>query len=96
MADDVLVRVLTGEKPGQSQPLPYVIMQAANGTYAIRMGDWKLIERDAPRQNELYNLREDVSEAQNILAANADRAAQMQKILSEARDRGYTRPDAAK
>jgi hypothetical protein len=60
------------------------------------MGDWKLIERDATRQKELYNLREDVAEAKNILAANADRAAQMQKILSAARDRGYTRPDAGK
>jgi arylsulfatase A-like enzyme len=92
---DVL-HFFTEEKPGQGQPLPYVIMHAANGTYAIRMGDWKLIERTAPKQNELYNLKEDVAEAKNVIAANADRAAQMQKILSEARDRGYTRPDAGK
>jgi arylsulfatase A len=88
-------RLFTEENPGP--PIrDHVIVHAANSTYAIRMGDWKLIERDAPKQNELYNLREDVAEAKNIHAANADRAAQMQKMLSEARDRGYTRPDAGK
>jgi len=88
-------RLFTEENPG----LPirdHVIMHAANSTYAIRMGDWKLIERAAPRQNELYNLKEDVAEAKNVIAANAERAAQMHKILSAARDRGYTRPDAGK
>jgi len=40
--------------------------------------------------------QEDVAEAKDIFAANTDRAAQMKKILSEARDRGYTRPDAGK
>jgi arylsulfatase A len=88
-------RLFTEENPGP--PIrDHVIMHAANSTYAIRMGDWKLIERKAPKQNELYNLKEDVAEAKNVIAANADRAAQMQKILSEARDRGYTRPDAGK
>ena len=94
----------TEEKPGQGQPIPYVIMKSSNpnpeGRYAIRMGDWKLIERAAPgqkpEQNELYNLREDVAETNNLIAANAERAAQMQQILSAARDRGYTRPDAGK
>ena len=88
-------RLFTEENPGP--PIrDHVIVHAANSTYAIRMGDWKLIERTAPKQNELYNLKEDVAEAKDIIAANADRAAQMQKILSEARDRGYTRPDAGK
>jgi len=71
-------------------------MHAANSTYAISMGDWKLVERKAPKQNELYNLKEDVAEAKNLMAGNADRAAQMQKLLSDARKRGYTRPDAGK
>jgi hypothetical protein len=60
------------------------------------MGDWKLVERKAPKQNELYNLKEDVAEAKDIFAANSDRAAQMQKLLSAARKRGYTRPDAGR
>jgi hypothetical protein len=41
-------------------------------------------------------IRDDVKEAQDVIAANADRAAQMQKLLSAARDRGHTRPDAGK
>jgi arylsulfatase A-like enzyme len=110
-------RAFTEEKPG-SAAREHVIVQAADATYAIRVGDWKLIERvdspqfehrnrgaaakaakraeSAPKQNELFNLQEDVAEAKDIFAANTDRAAQMKKILSEARDRGYTRPDAGK
>jgi len=88
-------RLFTEENPGP--PIrDHVIMHAANSTYAIRMGDWKLVERKAPKQNELYNIKEDVAETNNLTDANADRAAQMQKMLSEARDRGYTRPDAGK
>jgi arylsulfatase A len=88
-------RFFTEEKPGQ--PLPYVITQAFfEATYAIRMDDWKLIERAAPKQNELYNLKDDIAETKDVFAANADRAAQMQKVLSEARDRSYTRPGAGR
>ena len=88
-------RLFTEEEPG----LPvrdHVIMHAPNSTYTLRMGDWKLVERKAPIQNELYNLKEDVAETNNLIDANADRAAQMQKVLSEARERGYTRPGAGK
>ncbi len=97
-------RFFTEEEPGQGQPFPYVIMQNFRGNYAIRMGDFKFIEPWPERHkggrpyNEprLYNLKEDIGETNNIFAANADLAAQMQKVLSEARDRGYTRPDAGK
>jgi arylsulfatase A len=75
----------------------HVIMHSVNDVYSIRMSDWRLVERKAPKQNELYNLKEDVGETNNLIDTNADRAAQMQKILSEARDRGYyTRPGAGK
>jgi arylsulfatase A len=87
--------LFTEENPGPPVR-DHVIMHAANGTYALRMGDWKLVERKGPKQNELYNIKEDVGETNNLIDANADRAAQMQKILSEARDRGYTRPGAGK
>ena len=60
--------------------------------YGLMTGryDWRtrgdgggVIGKEAPLQKDIF-------------AANADLAAQMQKILSEARDRGYTRPDAGK
>ncbi len=93
-----------------------VILQAASSTYAIREGDWKLVERTAaphyeprnkkkadleakrkksgPQQDELYNLKSDPSEQKDVFAANADRAANMKRRLAQARQAGFTRPNA--
>jgi arylsulfatase A-like enzyme len=49
----------------------------------------------ASARDELYNLKDDPSEAKDVRAANPELAAQMKKFLSAARDRGYTRPGAA-
>jgi arylsulfatase A-like enzyme len=48
----------------------------------------------APKKDELFNLRDDPSEATNVIAANADIAAKMKNVLVEARKRGFTRPGA--
>jgi arylsulfatase A-like enzyme len=108
-------RALTENTPGPPVR-DHVILQAADGTYAIRMGDWKLVERvgapllaprnkkkapsaarkskPAPREDELFNLPSDPAEANNVLAANAERVARMKEFLREVRERGYSRPTA--
>ena len=115
---DVL-RAFTEVKPG-APVRDHVILQAADATYDIRMGDWKFIERaNAPqftsvrnkkkteaaakkkkaaalRRDELFNLKDDPFETKDVLAANAGLAAKLKKALVEARDRGFTRPDAGK
>jgi arylsulfatase A-like enzyme len=53
-------------------------------------------KRMAPKQNELFNLRDDPAEAANVIATHADIAAKMKTFLIEARDRGFTRPGAGK
>jgi arylsulfatase A-like enzyme len=110
-------RAFTEVKPGKPVR-DHVIVQAADATYAIRMGDLKLVERvdappfdhrnakkaaqaekkkkSAPKHNELYNLATDPAEAKDVSVDNIERAAQMKKLLAEARDRGFTRPGAAK
>ncbi|MBB5039149.1 sulfatase [Prosthecobacter dejongeii] len=50
---------------------------------AIRAGDWKLIEFFEDQHVELYNLRRDVGEADNVAAAEPDIAQKMQKQLSD-------------
>lgn len=111
------LRAFTEAKPG-APVRDHVILQSADATYAIRSGDWKLIERANPpafesvrnrrkteqaekrrknsaqKQDELFNLKDDPSEANDVLAANAELAAKMRKALVEARDRGFTRPGA--
>ncbi len=114
---DVL-RAFIEAKPG-APVRDHVILQAADATYDIRMGDWKLVERAdapdfdsvrnrrkteqaarrsraAPKNDELYNLKDDPSETKSIATANAERAAKMKKFLAEARDRGFTRPGAGR
>jgi arylsulfatase A len=53
---DVL-RAFTEKKPG-APVRDHVILQSANATYTIRMGDWKLVERaDAPSFDSVRNKR---------------------------------------
>jgi len=105
-----VLRAFTEAEPGPPVR-DHVVMQGADATYALRMGDWKLIERvgappfeprprkkapkhapDAPRQDELFNLREDPSEQANLAADHPDRVNEMKRVLSAVRDRGATRP----
>ena len=51
-------------------------------------GDWKLIEQG----NQLYNLRTDPSETNNVYAANPTIVAQLRLIISNGVSRGYTVP----
>ena len=48
---------------------------------AIRVGDWKLIERLEDGRVHLYNLRLDVGEREDLAAAHPDRVAQMRVRL---------------
>jgi len=48
---------------------------------AIRMGDWKLIERFEDGRVHLYNLRADIGERKDLAATQPDRVAQMRARL---------------
>ncbi len=50
---------------------------------AIRDGDWKLIQFDHYRELELYNLANDISESNNLAAADPIRVRSMQQQLAE-------------
>lgn len=49
---------------------------------AIREGDWKLIESFEDGHVELYNLKDDLSETNDLAAKMPDRAADLQKKLA--------------
>lgn len=53
-------------------------------------------KKTGQQSDEFYNPKQDPAETKNVLAANAELAAKMKKFLSEARDRGFTRPNAGK
>lgn len=48
---------------------------------AIRMGDWKLLERFEDGKVHLYNLKDDVGEKHDVAAKHADRVSAMRKKL---------------
>jgi arylsulfatase A-like enzyme len=44
---------------------------------AVRSGDWKLLENFEDGKQELYNLKDDLSETNNLAAANPDKVKQL-------------------
>ncbi len=56
------------------------VHQSAAGVLALRQGPWKMIFRNGGKR-ELYNLQTDLSETQDVLAANAEVAAKLTKLM---------------
>lgn len=52
---------------------------------AVRMGDWKAIRLRVDRDIELYNLSDDVSEANNVAASNRELVAKVADIMVNGR-----------
>lgn len=50
---------------------------------AIRLGDWKLIQYFENNDIELYNLRDDISEKNNVAVSNPEKVDQLLKLLTE-------------
>lgn len=53
---------------------------------SVRHGDWKLIRRFEPHRNypdllELYNLKEDIGETENLAAAMPDKVAKLNSLI---------------
>ncbi len=49
----------------------------------VRKGDWKLIRFYDPAKTELYNLADDLGEANDLAASEQDRAGQLSALLDE-------------
>jgi arylsulfatase A-like enzyme len=83
-----------------------VVLASAAGIFAIREGDWKLIERneslpgsrgwrskaEAENQDQLFHLLEDPGEKQNLWAQRPEIAKRLTGLLARARAADRTRP----
>jgi arylsulfatase A-like enzyme len=83
-----------------------IVNHSGNGVFAIRQGDWKLIQGlgsggftaparvqptpDGPK-GQLYNLAEDISETNNLYLTNPDVVARLTALLEQCRQRTSTR-----
>ena len=84
-----LVRRLSGKDKGDDvsralywyYPLEERHFLGGRSSSSVRYGDWKLIEFFDTGEKELYNLRDDLGESQNLLSGNPKKAAELQKML---------------
>ena len=73
--------------PNQQQKHDFLYWEfpSYTGQQAVRMGDWKGIRKDLFKGNtkiELYNLKKDISELQNIAYKHPDVVAQIKAIMN--------------
>jgi len=50
---------------------------------AVRLGDWKFIYYHLDQRMELFNLKDDIGEAHNLVAVNPDKTEALAKVLSD-------------
>ena len=99
------VGALQGLAAGSDRPS--IVHHSLNGTFAVRVGDWKLVEGNlgsggfsAPRvvkpeggqpAGQLYNLKDDPSEAKNVWADHPEVVKRLTAELNRLRDQGRSR-----
>lgn len=79
---------LLGQKQKQTHAYLYWEFHEQGGKQAVRMGDWKGIRLKAMKRElpiELYNLKTDSYEKNNIAASHPDIVARIEKIMQDAR-----------
>lgn len=81
--------VLRDQAPPKRQP---TIHHAANGRFAVRLGEWKLVmpHRNAPI--ELYDLQSDPAETLNVAGSNMDMVTFLTTRITQIVCDGRTRP----
>jgi arylsulfatase A-like enzyme len=81
-----IVPLLKGQSLARAAPLfwhyPHYGNQGGAPGGVIRQGDWKLVEWYEDGSLELYNLRDDPSEKQNLAAAMPDRVGPLRQQLA--------------
>jgi len=79
-----MVPALMGQSQKQHEFL-YWEFHEGSSKQAVRMGDWKAVRLAPSRAIELYNLKSDIGERNNIAEAHPDIVAKAKEILDEVR-----------
>ncbi|HVY70592.1 MAG TPA: arylsulfatase, partial [Verrucomicrobiae bacterium] len=87
-----LVPVLLGEEPKQRHDFLYWEFHENGSKQAVRMGDWKAVRLEPGKPLELYNLKNDASETNNIAASQPAIVARIEGYLKTARTESETWP----
>jgi len=77
----------------------WLLIDAKTGYVSGRNKTWEE-KRGYPEEDqqkvELYNLKQDIGQKQNLAADNPDKVAEMKKLLSQIREQGWSAPRLAK
>ncbi len=102
-----LLPALLGSSEAATPRRTSVVNHSANGTFAIREGDWKLVlglgsggftnpKQEKPVEGgptgQLYNLAEDIAESQNLFLERKSDVARLQTLLKQIQEQGRSRP----
>ena len=79
-----IVPALLGKPQKQHEYLYWEFHEGAS-KQAVRMGDWKAVRRGPKRRIELYDLKTDIGEADDVAAKHPDVVAKAEAILKTAR-----------
>ena len=60
---------------------PHYSNQGGFPSSAVRLGDWKLIQRLEDGRTHLYNIREDIGEQNDLAEKHPEKVAELQKLL---------------
>lgn len=75
-----LIPFLSGKNKGS--PHERLFWRQSDGSWAVRVGDWKLVsDRGAPPQ--LFNLRDDIGEKQDLAASKAEVVARLKSAFDD-------------
>ncbi len=80
-----LLPTLLGQPKTNSHDFLYWEFHERGFQQAVRMGDWKAVRLGADQPLELYNLKTDLGEKQNVADQNPKVIAQIEKYLKTAR-----------
>ena len=85
MGSEMCIRDRLGNDQ-EERPFLYREFSGYGGQQFVRVGDWKAIRTDTSKgklELELYNLREDIGEKNNIAAANPEKLAELKKLMDQ-------------
>ena len=83
-----MLPTLTGSKKQKKHAYLYWEFHEDGGRQAVRMGDWKAVRQKIASGNptfELYNLKNDPGETNNLTEKNPKQAKKLEKIINSAR-----------
>jgi arylsulfatase A-like enzyme len=80
-----MLPTLLGQKQINQHEFFYWEFHEKGSKQAVRMGDWKAVRLEPGKPLELYNLKDDLGEKQNVAEKNPEIVAQIETYLKTAR-----------